>query len=136
MLKVLGNMLNAFLRMGMVIGYARDIKKDEERRKRCKRYGIAAILFAIFAIPFALLAGLCLQWLHGEGALLFIFIIPLMVISLVSIVACIMYGLFYWIVQLYVNKRAITWIALVIMLACFTAAVLLALQVMGVTSLF
>lgn len=126
------SLLDALLRMGLVISDARDLKKDEQLRKRCKRYGITAVILAAVTIPFALLAGLCLQWLHGEAAILFIFIIVLLVASFAAVLMFMLYALFYWIIQLYVNRGVTTWITFVLMLGCFAAAVILSLQVLGV----
>ena len=109
---------------------ARDIRRgDEERRRKCVRFGVSSIIFAILAVPFAFLAMLSIGWMKGDAALLAIFIIALLAVSIGGALIMLFNAILYFILQLTVNRKPVTWIALVFLAASIAACLLICLKI-------
>lgn len=111
---------------------ARRIKKDPELKRKCKKFGVQSILFSIFAIPFALLILVSVAWLQGDGMLLLIFIIALPIIGAIGMLLMLVDAIAYFILQICVNRRLISWLALVFLVASVVGCALLSLSALGV----
>ena len=121
------NLLNLISQWTDIILHAHEAKQDPERRPKVVRFGVCAIIYALFTIVCAL--GLLLFQFAGDG--LFVTIICVLfgvAIGVIATLVCLITALIYWFCQLSVNKKPMTWISLVIMLACFAAAVIIPLM--------
>lgn len=97
--------------------FAQSAKRDPVQRVKSKRFGITSIIFSVLAVPFAALVYFSLSWLQGDGILLLIFLIALLAIGIVGMLLCVINAVGEWILQIYVNRRAVTRISLVFLLA-------------------
>lgn len=98
---------------------ARDIKKDPEKRRRSKRFGVQTIACAVCT---ALVSCLMLLIKAGQGEL---FTMVLGIAGGILAIACFIGGLISWFFQLYVNRSAFTWISLACLLASLIVPVLI-----------
>lgn len=97
---------------------ARDIVKNPEKRAKSKRFGVQTI---VYAVGTALTALLMLLIKAGRGELLsFCLGICGGVLSAFFFLA----GLVSWFFQLYINRKAFTWISLLCILASIASPIL------------
>lgn len=102
---------------------AREIAADPERKSRSMRYGVFAIVMALCVPACALLIYFSLKGMSGEAALLLIFWIALLAIGIGGVLVFFVNSLAFWILQCCINRKAITWISLVVLLLSLAAAV-------------
>lgn len=105
------------------------IKQDPDLRQRSVRLGVMSIVYSLLAAAFAV-GGLfvCKFAMDGGGGLLFIFVLIIGIALMIAALMTYVGGLLRLIAQFSVNRRAVGWIALVVLLAVIIAAVIVALQ--------
>lgn len=119
-------------RMIYAFADAREIRKDEERRKSSVKYGIRAIVYAVFAIPFAFLIAVFPKWMSGgDTQLLFIFGIALFAIGIAGVLIFLLNATVFFFLQLSLNKRAVTWVALAFWLLSIAACAFIVVWALG-----
>lgn len=130
-IRVMRDYMKNFLRFASHVQEAREIRRDYERRKHSKKFGAMSITFSIFAVPFAALAALGVIWLQGQGALLYIFVIILIAGAVAGALIMLLNALLYWLLQLAINKQAITWVTLAFLIISIAACIFLACYIIG-----
>ncbi len=97
------------------IARARQIKENPEKQQRSVRFAVLSIICAVLAVPFSGLPFLFVQSLSSNQ---FIFIIGGILFGLGLGIGGTLILLYHaiknWILQLYINKKPIAWVALAI----------------------
>lgn len=124
--------INKIFTIGENIADARAIKKDPEKRPKCKKFGAKSIVYSIFAVGFIALFILGINWISsgnvGNIVIGFIFAI----IGAICTLSCLINSIGHCILQISVNRKAISWIALLILLIGLAAAAIIALKILGI----
>lgn len=108
---------NLFWDWSRVIDRANYAKKDPEKRQKTKRFGIFAVIYAVLAAACAC-ALLLFRYLGKVWLVTSLLCISLAVgIGIVGTLVCLITTFVYWFCQLSINKRAVTWISLALILA-------------------
>lgn len=101
---------------------ASEIRRDPERKSKSVRFGILAIVLAIIAVPFSLLMFPTFNVIASGGGLFTLIIaIILGLLGVALPVVLLLDSLFYMILQLSINRKAMTWIALVVVVGALIA---------------
>ena len=117
-------LLNLILDWIDIVNKARWAKSDPEKRQKVFRFGICAVIYALMTAVFS--CGLLLFQFVGNGIIVSVLALIFgITIGVFCTLVCLVTALIYWFCQLSVNKKPITWISLVLMLAGFAAAVMI-----------
>ncbi len=115
-----------FLRsIGSNFDKAKEIKADPEIAGKCKRFGVEAIITAVLGglSMLAILAFRLGSMFSGVSAILFMgfgFVVGIAGVG--GAVICLVNTFIFWGLQVWVNRKAFTWISLVLSLALYAAA--------------
>lgn len=117
------SILNLIWDWSRIVERARQVKQDPEKRQKVVRFGVCAVIYAILTALCAC-ALLLFQVGFDSGIVLGVLILILAIGiggfgTLISFIT----ALIYWFCQLSVNRKAGTWITLILVLVCFAAAV-------------
>ena len=118
--------LNLIWQWSQMVGSAKRIKQDPEKRQKTVRFGISAVLYGLMTILCAC-ALLLFQFVGDEIVVSFLCIIAGAAIGGFGTLVSLITALLQWFCQLSLNKRPVTWISLVLMLLCFVVAALIPL---------
>ncbi len=97
------------------------IKRDPELRAKTVRFGVKSIVFSLFAAAMAIGGGFL--WAHQDN-LLVIFAIVIAIALFIGAVVMFIDALINTVCQLSLNKKAIGFISLVILMAAIAGAVI------------
>lgn len=110
-----------FREIFFVFTEAASIKADESKRSKSIKFGVSSIVCSIIAVVFAFLFGLLLENLSSD------LVVLLQVVLAFSIALCVagllIASLVRVIAQLIINRKALSWIALVFFLAAAAVAI-------------
>ena len=118
----MNNFFKTLFNIAFDVRRARELRNDPERKEKSKRFGILAIVMAIIAIPFSLLMFPTANILASDGGIITLLVV--FVLGLIGIVipaVLLLDSLFYMILQLSINKKAISWISLVVVIGAIIA---------------
>lgn len=94
---------------------AKRIKENPEKQCKSIRFGVASIICSLLALPFSGLIFLFIQSLSSNNFILIIGgILFGLILGIGGTIILIFQSIKNWILQLYINKKPITWIALAI----------------------
>ncbi|MDE6399119.1 MAG: hypothetical protein K2L51_07345 [Clostridiales bacterium] len=111
---------------------AREIRGDAERRQRSKKFGIHSIVNALFAVPFGALTAVFPQWMrNSDTQLLFIFGVAIFIIGIAGMLILLVNAIAYFLLQLSLNRTAVTWVALVFLILSVAGCALVSLWAFG-----
>lgn len=111
---------------------AREIRGDEQRRQTSKKYGVFSIVHALFALPLAALMAVFPHWMSdGDTRLLFIFGLMLFLIGIAGMLIMLVNAFVYFILQLSINRTAVTWVALAFLVLSVAGCALIAFWAIG-----
>lgn len=97
------------------IARAKQIKENPEKRYKSVRFAVSSIICSILALPFSGLIFLFIQSLSSNNFILIIGGILFGLILGLSATLILLYqAIKNWILQLYINKKPIVWVALAI----------------------
>lgn len=123
--------IKSSINLGLKIADARTIKKDPEKRKKCKIFGISSIVYSILMVAMAALTMVFPLWLHSDNFVLLIVGIILGAVGFISTITFFVNSLIRFILQISINRKAITWIAMVVLIIAIAASVFLILRTMS-----
>lgn len=127
-LRIITNFIEPFFK-------ASEIKKDPEKAKKCVRLGVMSIIFSLVAVVIAfggaLLLKFSMDFTSTQSVILGIFLLIISIAFLFGSLLFVGYGLVYMIAQLTVNRKAIGWIALVVLIASTAGAAVIILVTLG-----
>ena len=113
-----------------VFSDAARIRRDEERRERSVKFAVSAIAYSIAQFVIVLLGAFILSFSDQSGLLIiFVFIIGITFIigGLLSFIG----ALLRVIAQFTINRRAMSWIALIVFILSLVASVIVTLYIFG-----
>lgn len=119
--------------IGSRIADARDIKKDPEKRLKSKKYGAMSILSSILSIGFVALLSFALGWIFGGenlGRIIIGFVLA--VIGALTAISSLFNSIGFCILQISINRKAISWIALLFLIIGIAACALVALKILAI----
>lgn len=99
---------------------AEKIKMDEERRSRSFYFEMKTIIFSLFGFGLALLGGWLLSLTFDSILAIFVLVISIGIIA--GAVILFIWGLISFFFQLSINKKAWTWVSLIIFIGLFIAS--------------
>lgn len=99
---------------------AEKIKMDEERRSRSFYFAMKTIIFSLFGFGLALLGGWLLSLTFDSILAIFVLVIIIGIIA--GAVILFIWGLISFFFQLSINKKAWTWVSLIIFIGLFIAS--------------
>lgn len=99
---------------------AEKIKMDEERRSRSFYFAMKTIIFSLFGFGLALLGGWLLSLTFDSILAIFVLVISIGIIA--GAVILFIWGLISFFFQLSINKKAWTWVSLIIFIGLFIAS--------------
>ena len=105
---------------------AGEIRKDPERRAKSVRFGVMSLLFSVVSVPVACLMLLFPSLMSGMGAILVVFNVAILLIGAGGCLMFMFNALFYFIVQITINRKLITWLALILFLGALAANIYIA----------
>lgn len=118
--------------IGSRISEAREIKKDPEKRLKSKKFGLMSIVSSILSIGFVALLFFALsQIFGGENLGQIILGIVLAVIGALTAVSSLLNSVGFCILQISINRKAISWIALIFLFIGIAACALVALKILA-----
>ena len=123
------NFFRTLFNISFDVRRAGEIRRDPERKNKSVRFGVLAIILSIIAIPFSLLMFLTANVLASDGGLITLiieFILGLLGIAIPVIL--LLDSLFYMILQLSINRKAMTWISLVVVIGAIVAVSIIAFK--------
>lgn len=112
-----------------VISEAHSIKQDEIKRKKSVRFAVISIIFSLMMIACA--AGGAFIFTISDSSLLVIFLIVIAVGLLGGAVMCFLGALLRAIAQLIINRKAISWIALVVLIISVAVSAVIVIKLLG-----
>lgn len=98
-----------------VFSKASEIRRDEERRERSVRFAVSSIVYSVIAVA-AVLFGLFLMSVREESGILVIFLIAIAATFFAGGLVTFIGALLRVIAQFTINRKPMTWIALVVLL--------------------
>ncbi len=113
-------------RIGTSQEMARQIKSDPVKREKSIRFGILSIILSIFAFACS-----CLMLLFGsiqDSALLIFLMIIIIALGVAGPVILLIDSLIYCITQLTINKKWVTWLAVVVLVLAFAGSIFMILH--------
>ncbi len=110
---------------------ASEIRNDPERRKNTVRFGVFSVIYAVIAVPLACLMLIFPSLMQGSGALLVIFNIAILLIGAGGSIICLLQSLFNFILQVTINRKPVTWIALAVFAICTAASIYIAVYALS-----
>jgi len=90
-----------------------EIKEDFEKQPKSKKFGISSILYSIFAVAFAALAGYGIKLVSSDNFYTQVAGFFALIIGICTALFLIYKAIEYWAFQALINKNAVTWISLV-----------------------
>lgn len=119
--------INLIISIFDVFVKAREIRKDEEKRAK-------SVYFAVTSIAYSLVMVACAvggSFLFGvmDDTLLFLFVVVIAATLMISAVVSLFGALLRVIVQFTINRKPMSWIALIVFLAAVGASVYFLLQI-------
>lgn len=111
-----------------VSAQASRIKQNEEKRAKSVRFGITSILFSIVAVAFSVGGALLLKLLlegNEDALVLFIFTIAGLAVCFGGTLSALVGSLMRVIAQLSINRKAIGWVALALLISAVAAIILI-----------
>ena len=111
----------------------KNLKSDEEKRKTTSRFGISAIGYSVgFGIIATLGALMAAKGFSGDlGVIVGFFAIVLGITFLVVSLELLLFAVSHTVKQLILNRKAISWIALVILIVALSAVAFAVLSFIG-----
>ena len=104
-----------------VAAKASEIRRDEVKRPKSVIFGITSIIYSLLAVAFAI--GGAFVFSISTDSLLAIFLIVIGAVLMVGAVVTLIGALVRVIAQLRINRRAIGWIALIVLIAAVAGSV-------------
>lgn len=98
------------------------IKSDEEKRRKSVRFAVSGIIYALVAAGLAV--GGSLLFTVSAESVLAIFLIVIGAVLLAGALVCYIGSIVRVIAQLRINRRAIGWVALAVLILSFAGAIL------------
>lgn len=99
------------------IGRAKKIKESADKKETSVRYAVRSIISSILAIPFSALIFLFINSLNSNSVIIAIFGILLgLLIGIGGTVSFLLNSIKNFFLQLYINKKPVTWISLAILI--------------------
>lgn len=119
-----------FIRWRRATQKAGEIKADAEKRQKSSKFAVSSIILSV--ISCALTAGLFLFPLTQDNVVMFILFGVLFGVGL-TICGVINYvnAIHHFVLQLSINKKWFTWVALVVLIGCMVGSVVLVITAFG-----
>lgn len=89
------------------------IKEDPEKQPKSKKFGITSIIYSLFAVAFAALAGYGIMLVSSDNFYTQVAGFFALIFGICTAIFLIYKAIEYWAFQALINKNAITWISLV-----------------------
>ena len=112
MFKLLGSLFN----WGSALQYAHTLRQDPEKRAKTKYFGAHSIGHTLAALCCGFFIWLALWCIQSGSVLLLITGIVFGLAGVVGIISSLFKSILYFILQITMNRKAFTWITLVILI--------------------
>ncbi len=122
--------IKSIFKFGVNIADARTLHKDTEKKDKVVRYGIISIFNSILTVALVSLLVFGANMLFGQGGLGELIIGGILaLIGIAGAITSLLNAIFYTILQFIVNKKAMSWIALVVLILAIGASVIIAWKI-------
>lgn len=108
------------------INKAKKIKNDPEKQPKSKRFGILSIICSLFAVALSSLVYLFPMWLSSNNIVLIVVGVVVGIgIGAIGAVTLLFHSIINLWLQFYINKKAISWVSLAILILAIIAIVVI-----------
>lgn len=104
------------------VSKAKDIKNNPNKKAKSKIFAIKSIVTSVIAVIFALLFGWSLKAMgNGDVATLLVWV--LVILGAAGAIVLLIESIFFWFLQLSINKNVFTWVSLVVLLSSLCCSI-------------
>lgn len=120
------SLLSALFNLSYDISRAKKIKENPEKREKSVRFAVVALACFIFAIPFCALLFLFINAIGSNNLIIIIGgVLFGLVLGIGGTVSLLFQGIKNFFLQLYINKKPITWITLGVMIVSIVSCAII-----------
>lgn len=125
-------LLNAILNWTTTINKAKAIKADPEKQPKSKRFGIFAMIYGLLVIPFSALIYVFFLCLNTNSAIMTALGAVAGLAGVLGVIGYLIAAWKNWGLQIYINKKPITWISLAVIIASIIVSIVIVIIEFGV----
>lgn len=123
--------INAIFNWKLTLDKARKIKADPEKQPSSKRFGIFAIIYGLLIIPFSALIYVFFLCLNTNSVIMTALGAIAGLVGLLGTIGYLIAAWKNWGLQLYINKKPITWISLAVIIVSIIASIIIVIIEFG-----